>query len=362
MHMSHSFSGALNVRESTLDFLWLELTNRCNLQCVHCYTESHPHSGDRDVLTTRDYEDLMIQAHALGCRKIQFIGGEPQLNTDFYSLLVRAKTVGFEFIEVFSNLTRLDEQTVRYAANNNISFATSVYSDDPDEHDAVTKVKSSHTRTIANIKKLIAAGIKTRAAIISVNQKKPTVDRTKAFLRDLGLEHISHGEVREFGRGEIILAQGARLSGLCGHCWAGKLCIAPDGEAYPCVMARRWSVGNVLETPLDDIVRARPLKDIRQEIFDQVWLPKIASHKSRLGVANSKSSARSHLCTPSPKCGPDTGAPDCAPELSSPQRENYPDKAPEPEPDEACPQSCNPDASTCEPMACPQSCSPNMVE
>ena len=42
MHMSHSFSGALNVRESTLDFLWLELTNRCNLQCVHCYTQSPP--------------------------------------------------------------------------------------------------------------------------------------------------------------------------------------------------------------------------------------------------------------------------------------------------------------------------------
>ena len=23
-----------------LDFLWLELTNRCNLRCVHCYTAS----------------------------------------------------------------------------------------------------------------------------------------------------------------------------------------------------------------------------------------------------------------------------------------------------------------------------------
>ena len=25
--------------DNRLDFLWLELTNRCNLQCVHCYTE-----------------------------------------------------------------------------------------------------------------------------------------------------------------------------------------------------------------------------------------------------------------------------------------------------------------------------------
>src|SRR5215470_2165890 len=106
--------------EKGLDFLWLELTNRCNLQCVHCYTESDPHSGDRDFLTKEDYISVMSQAHALGCRKIQFIGGEPQLNPDFYELLVKAKAIGFEFIEVFSNLTRLDAETIRYAKGNGI--------------------------------------------------------------------------------------------------------------------------------------------------------------------------------------------------------------------------------------------------
>jgi MoaA/NifB/PqqE/SkfB family radical SAM enzyme len=243
VHMNHNFSNASNIREGALDFLWLELTNRCNLQCVHCYTESNPYSGDRDILTKVDYESLMVQARQLGCRKIQFIGGEPQLNADFYSLLVKAKEIGFDFIEVFSNLTRLEDNTIGYAAANDIRFATSVYSDDPIEHDTVTNVGSSHARTVANLKKLIAAGIKTRAAIISINQKKSTIDRTKAFLFDLGVEHVSHGHTREFGRGETVLGQGARLSGLCGHCWAGKLCIAPDGEAYPCVMARQWLRG-----------------------------------------------------------------------------------------------------------------------
>src|ERR1700751_3694037 len=61
-----------------LNFLWLELTNRCNLKGVHCYTESGPQTGDRDLLTTDDYLSVMNQAYALGCRKMQFIGGEPQ--------------------------------------------------------------------------------------------------------------------------------------------------------------------------------------------------------------------------------------------------------------------------------------------
>src|SRR4051812_39077272 len=142
-----------------IDFLWLELTNRCNLQCVHCYTESHPHSGNRDVLTAQEYERLMREAYELGCRNLQFIGGEPQLNPHFQKLLIVAKTIGFEFIEVFSNLTRLDEETIRYAGSNGIRFATSVYSHEPKAHDAITQVTSSHARTIKNLKRLIDKGI-----------------------------------------------------------------------------------------------------------------------------------------------------------------------------------------------------------
>jgi MoaA/NifB/PqqE/SkfB family radical SAM enzyme len=306
-----SFAGTAPVHErKNLEFLWLELTNRCNLQCIHCYADSHPLSGDRDLLTTADYQSIMSQAYALGCRKLQFIGGEPQLNRDFLPLLIKAKTIGFEFIEVFSNLTRLADDTVRYAADNGVCFATSVYSDEPAAHDAITTVRSSHARTIKNLKKLISNGIETRAATIVINQDKVAVERTTRFLQDLGVGQVRTSEVREFGRGEEILGQQAQMSGLCGHCWDGKLCVAPDGAALPCVMARQWPVGNVLEAPLADIVGGEPLQDIRQTIFDTVWLPKT-----------------SMACTPE------------------------------------CPQLCSPDLSSCTPMSCdpahcPQSCSP----
>jgi MoaA/NifB/PqqE/SkfB family radical SAM enzyme len=196
----------------------------------------------------------MREAYDLGCRKLQFIGGEPQLNRDFHKLLVTANTIGFEFIEVFSNLTQLDDETVCYAAQNGICFATSVYSDEPAAHDAITRVKSSHARTIRNLKKLIDKGIETRAATIVIDQDRANVKRTKRFLTALGVTHVKSAQVREFGRGEEILSRPARLEGLCGHCWSGKLCIAPDGTAYPCVMARQWPVGNVLETSLAEIV------------------------------------------------------------------------------------------------------------
>src|SRR2546422_9230359 len=85
----------------TLDFVWLELTNRCNLQCVHCYTESGPTTGEKDILNEDDYLDLIKQIYDLGCHKLQFIGGEPTLNRSLPKLIETAFYKQFEFIEVF---------------------------------------------------------------------------------------------------------------------------------------------------------------------------------------------------------------------------------------------------------------------
>jgi MoaA/NifB/PqqE/SkfB family radical SAM enzyme len=307
-----------------LDFLWLELTNRCNLQCVHCYTESHPNSGQSDLLKKEDYEAILEEGYGIGCRKVQFIGGEPQLNRDFKYLLQRAKQIGYEFIEVFSNLNRLDAETISFSADNDICFATSIYADIAASHDAITKTKGSFARTVGNLKKLIAQNITTRAAVIVIDQDDEEIRRTNRFLQDLGVGSLRVGPLREFGRGEQILSQPARLSGLCGHCWRGKLAIAPDGIVYPCVMARQWSVGDVFQSSLSEIISGEALKGIRQTIFDSIWLPKIEGA----------------MCFPQPGCHPhcpEGCAPDGCPES--------------PCPPELCPESCTPDG--CEPsIAC----------
>ncbi|ULO23801.1 radical SAM protein [Methylocystis sp. SB2] len=185
----------------TVKFVSLELTNRCNLKCVHCYTESTPESGADDLMSADDYESVMLQAFSLGCRVLQFIGGEAQLSPDFYRLLKKAKSIGFEYIEVFTNLTRLPEEVLNFAAENDIKFATSVYSDDSQIHDSVTRVRSSHTRTVKNLKRLTDKGVESRAAIIKFEQSEAAVEHTRTFLKDLGVKSVRASQVREFGRG-----------------------------------------------------------------------------------------------------------------------------------------------------------------
>ena len=257
-----------------LNFLWLELTNRCNLQCIHCYTEFGPHTGGGDILTPENYEDLMSEAHGLGCKKIQFIGGEPQLNPQFKRLLRFSTEVGFDFIEVFSNLTKLDEETLEISVENGVHFATSVYSDDPAAHDRITTVPGSHRRTIGNLRRLVDRGVPARAAIISMDNDGEATERTGQFLRGLGASVGGNRstEVREFGRGQEVVGKSESMDRLCGHCWNGNLAVAPNGNAMPCVMARQWPVGNVLENSLGDILNGDALRATRRQIYERAWM------------------------------------------------------------------------------------------
>src|SRR5271157_1633672 len=58
-----------------LDFLWLELTPRCNLRCSHCYADAGPNLPEG--MSYENWSDVLRQAFDLGCRSVQFTSGEP---------------------------------------------------------------------------------------------------------------------------------------------------------------------------------------------------------------------------------------------------------------------------------------------
>jgi MoaA/NifB/PqqE/SkfB family radical SAM enzyme len=64
----------------SLNMLWLELTPRCSLQCVHCYADSGPDRPLYSGLGRDDWAKALRQASDLGCKRVQFIGGEPTLH------------------------------------------------------------------------------------------------------------------------------------------------------------------------------------------------------------------------------------------------------------------------------------------
>jgi MoaA/NifB/PqqE/SkfB family radical SAM enzyme len=52
----------------------------------------------------KDWRNVIEEAASLGCSKVQFIGGEPTVHPRLSDLLVEARRIGFDFIEVYTGV------------------------------------------------------------------------------------------------------------------------------------------------------------------------------------------------------------------------------------------------------------------
>jgi MoaA/NifB/PqqE/SkfB family radical SAM enzyme len=256
------------VSKPPVDFLWLELTNQCNLQCTHCYADSGPR-GEKSILSAARYLELMTEAFNLGCRRVQFIGGEPTLNRDLPMLIHAASGMGFEFIEVFTNLTRLSEELLQCFVENRVYIATSVFAPAADCHDAITQVKGSFEKTITNLRRVVKAGLPVRAGIVEMESNAGQTGAAIAFLRQLGVQNVNAGRLRHFGRGAAA-CEANDMSELCGNCAGGTLCVSPTGKVSPCIMSKQWSVGSILESSLSEVATGNALRETRERIYQAV--------------------------------------------------------------------------------------------
>ena len=274
-----------------LDFLWMDITERCNLECVHCYSESGPNARRTGRMQTSDWERVMDESLALGCQKVQFIGGEPITHPEFKRLLKYTCT-RFYFIEVFSNLTALPNDILAIMKDYGVRLATSVYSHDESRHEAITQRKSSFSSTIGNLRIVIRESIPVRVAIIAMKPNEKNVEETQTFLKSLGVNDIGVDYAREIGRGKGEKEKKDSIDALCGRCWQGRLTVNSDGNAYPCVMSKFMPVGNVLVEGLQSIVLGERLQNNRKKVKNH--------HENNIIRAN---------CEPWTTCQPKGGCP-----------------------------------------------------
>lgn len=280
------------------NFLWLELTSKCNLRCLHCYAEAGT-GIKNDNLSIDDHKRIIKQAHHLGWKSIQFTGGEATLYPDLMELLGYAKACGYEFIELYTNAFNLKDSLLDFVVQNAIKVATSFYSHDSKTHDSITQCKGSFERSVGNIQRIVELKIPLRIGIIKLKYNQDDTEKAKAYLIDLGVdsESIDIDTVRPSGRGCNIEVTPDDERDFCqapdrhciernekgfvipGTCWNGKVAITPSGDVIPCVFARDLVVGNVLKSTLKGVLDSRKLKDLWKITLDDVEVCKDCEYR-----------------------------------------------------------------------------------
>ncbi len=93
------------VSKRLLGNLDIELTERCNNNCLHCYINlPGDHEAKDRELTTDQIRTILLEAVSLGCERIRLTGGEPLLREDFPEIYTFARRLGL-IVMVFTNAT-----------------------------------------------------------------------------------------------------------------------------------------------------------------------------------------------------------------------------------------------------------------
>lgn len=87
-----------------LGSLDIELTERCDNDCVHCCIclPEHDAEARRREMSTAEVQAVLTEATALGALSVRFTGGEPLIRDDFAELYLFARRLGLKVL-LFTN-------------------------------------------------------------------------------------------------------------------------------------------------------------------------------------------------------------------------------------------------------------------
>jgi radical SAM protein with 4Fe4S-binding SPASM domain len=254
---------ALTGRE--LGMLFIELTDKCNERCIHCYADSSP---DRtNFLSLAQVHSALKQAADYGSPFVQFTGGDPLIHPHLIEAVEYAASLSFKGIEIYTNGLLLSDKLLQKLSPFKPGFSFSIYADSAEIHDAITRVPGSWQRTLDAMKRAQAAGFKIRAGIALMEDNIHCAENMPVFLKQqLGMEaeQIRFDAVNQVGRGkELKMLQGITPSHTpsSGPNRRGKLCVAANGDVYPCVFARNFKLGNIVQHSLQEIFNAMQHRD-----------------------------------------------------------------------------------------------------
>ncbi len=268
-----------------LQAAYLHVTQRCNMNCVGCYSLD----ASRNVLEDAPFESLAQAIDELaknGISSLFISGGEPFLRNDLAALVERAKHRGISTVTVITNGTCVSNESLAALAAHVDTVAVSFdgYSADAPSYlrgcqrfnqliDTVKRVQGAgiaahiiptvHKSNVHDLRQYVdlsaKLGTTMNYSLLSCNCSEgsdlaPFVPGDEE-LRDLADEILGLGSVPQLSETPVGINLTARVS--CGTA-TKEISVAADGTVYPCHMLHypELALGNIFETSLACILES----------------------------------------------------------------------------------------------------------
>ena len=168
----------------------IEITRRCNFDCIHCYLGDMKRSQDMisRELDTLTWKNLIDEIADAGCLFLLFTGGEPLLRSDFIDIYRHAVMRGM-VVTVFTNGSMISDEILDcFSQYPPQVVEITIYGATPSTYEAVTGCSDGLEKVMAGIEKLVGHGIRTRVKTILMKKNQHEFERLEKIAEDYGLK------------------------------------------------------------------------------------------------------------------------------------------------------------------------------
>ncbi len=179
------------------------VTRRCNLRCIHCYTASTDRPA-RDELTTAEARRVVSDLAAFKVPAILFSGGEPLVREDVFELMGQAASLGAHPV-LSSNGTLLTADAVRALQEAGVTRVGVSLDGVETTNDRFRGKSGAFAEGLAGIRRCVAAGLRVSLRFTLTQQTVGELDDIFDLAVREGVPRLCVYHLAYAGRGRRLL-------------------------------------------------------------------------------------------------------------------------------------------------------------
>jgi radical SAM protein with 4Fe4S-binding SPASM domain len=181
----------------------IEVTYNCPLSCIHCSSDANP--KNQLSMTFEKCLEIINSALSIGVKEITLSGGEPFTWEGIIEIIAFLKSKGpTSSIYTTGNCDNLDKLMKKLKTAGVDKLIFSLYSDNENEHDRVTRKLNSYNNTLKAIKLAKSYNINTEIHFVALASNYKKLDGIVKIAKANGAKLVSILRFVPQGRGKLI--------------------------------------------------------------------------------------------------------------------------------------------------------------